>query len=173
MMFLEYLVIGLRMFGIPITAAVIGWMIAFGIKKWFSKKCRWSHNPKYVKLKHWTNYKCTDHWEKHTDSEPLWATIGIWVCQEPGCNGFGEKCFGSEAWWKIEHGQVIIDEKKMTDPGEYQTPKQAVEIERKKRDAQKGPDVGDAILRQMKEMELRVICEIEKGFGDKKKDETS
>jgi hypothetical protein len=166
-LFAELVAFGLIRFGILVFITTLGWFFAFWIRKWFQKKCRWSHNPKYLKIEYFTNFKCDDHFDRHTENEPLWAALATWICQEPGCNGHGKKCFGSKAWWKIEHGQMVVDEKRMTDPGKYQTPKEAVE-EKRRREGQENPAIGDIISR-IKEMELKVIDKIDRKLDEERK----
>lgn len=165
----ELIAFGLARFVIFTLIAMVAWFLVWSIKAWINKPCHsWSHLEKFVKLEHYTNYKCSDHYDKHTEDEKLWAAIGTWVCQREGCNAHGIRCFGNEAWWMIYNGQVIIDQKKMTDPGNYQTPKQRMDELRRERNKNTPPDGVDLIMARMKEMEVKLLVEIEKKIEEKK-----
>ena len=103
--------------------AVIAWLIAMaireGISKWYSKKCRRGHKKKYVRLESWSDIDCKEHGHHLSNTPHTWWSIwGVWICGEPGCNSTGKDCFGTKAFWKIHMGEVVIDEKAMSDPEE-------------------------------------------------------
>ena len=117
-----------------IGIATLGWLLAFGIRKWFSKKCRWAHKQKYVKLDLYTNWRCPKPGHSNHLENEWWATAATWVCDEPGCNAHGVDCMGTKGWWKIEHGQVMLDEKQMASPpADIKSPKVTLEERRAKK----------------------------------------
>lgn len=167
----ELVAFGLARFVIFTLIAMVAWFLVWSIKAWINKPCHsWSHDEKFVKLEQYTNYKCTDHYDKHTEDEKLWAAVGTWICQREGCNAHGTRCFGNNAWWTIYNGQVIIDQKKMTDPGPYNTPKQHMNRIRAERDANKPIAPVDVIMEQMKVMEHRLLDKIERKLDEKKEE---
>jgi hypothetical protein len=102
--------------------AALGHFIYLGIKTWWkewsSRLCRGGHKKKYVELFQYTNYDCKgQHWQIHSENDEWWATVGRWVCEEPGCTAYGKTCFGhKKIFWKIEHGKVVPDKKLMESP---------------------------------------------------------
>jgi acyl carrier protein len=117
---------------VPLTlASTLGWLIAFGIRAWYrdwvTRKCHGGHKKKFLRLDHKSNLDCGNNGHSFHDTSEWWATIGTWACEEPGCNAHGTECFGTQGWWMIEHGQVILDQKKLTDPPPIQSPKQRME----------------------------------------------
>jgi acyl carrier protein len=120
----------LERFAIPLVCATVGWLIAFGIRAWYrawvSKACHGGHKKKYLRLDLKSNIDCGNSSHAYHDSSEWWATLATWVCEEPGCNEHGVECFGTEGWWAIEHGQMVIDQKKMTDPPPMASPKQVL-----------------------------------------------
>jgi hypothetical protein len=160
--FLEF---GPIRFVLMVAAAALGWLVAGGIRAWWRRPCHfWSHNKKYIKIEHFTNYNCSQSHAIHTEDEPLWAAVGIWICQNQNCNAHGKKCFGSEAWWTIYNGQMIVDEKKMTDPGEYNTPKAHMDRVRAEKNKTHPATVDQLISRQMREMQKEILHDMEGMF---------
>ncbi len=102
--------------------AALGHFIYLGVKAWWkdwsSRLCRGGHKKKYIKLEQYTNYDCGgDHFRLHTENDEWWATVGHWICEEPGCAVYGKTCFGTKrVYWKIEHGRVVPDKKLMESP---------------------------------------------------------
>lgn len=117
-----------------LVISMVAWFIVLWIrdrwKAYMSKKCRRGHKKKYLKIGQWTNVDCKVH-GRHTDDD-WWSYWGTWICQEPGCNAHGEDCFGTRGRWKVHMGEVVIDEKAMTDPPQERTPKQVVQERRAK-----------------------------------------
>lgn len=116
--------------------SALGWLVAWGIRaafrEWTKNPCRWGHNRKYVELKYYTNYQCKEHVRIHLATEEWWATVARWLCYEENCAATGWECFGTKAWWKIEHNKVVLDKKKMeSPPTDVESPLDAVKKQKK------------------------------------------
>jgi len=161
-----------RLVAYTLTSA-LGWLIAWGLKKWFSKKCRWDHKKKYVELTYRTNYQCSRPSHQVHTEDGWWATIGRWVCEEPECDGHGEDCFGTASWWKIEYGKMVPDKKLLeSPPKDFKGPKQHMNEVRAKKTAGKPVTVEDIFhtVDQMSQKMLQKAGEMfKKALDDKEK----
>ena len=127
-----------------VAVAALGWLVAWGLKAAFTHafkdSCAFGHRKKkYVKLGYRALFACDRDAHSFHGVNEWWATIGTWMCES--CQEHGEDCFGTSGWWKVEFGNVVLDEKKMSDPPkDLESPKQFLE-RREKAQAASGSTV--------------------------------